>query len=205
MVNPFGANDRGEIIGNASFADEATSAPFRWSKGEFIDLGTFGGTFGEASSINDAGAITGHAATPDSAVHEFLWKKGVLTDIGTVDGDDCRAGFSINLAKQIVGQSFACDGSVSHAFLWENGEIVDLNSLISHGSDLQLQVAGTINNNGEIAGFGVLPNGDRHAFLPVPCDDKHPSVEGCDFSMIEAVATASVRAENTRNTRNTRA
>jgi probable HAF family extracellular repeat protein len=131
VVNPFGANNRGEIIGNASFADEATSAPFLWSKGDFIDLGTFGGTFGEASSINDAGAITGHAATPDPAVHGFLWKKGVLTDIGTVDGDDCSAGFSINLAKQIVGQSFACDGSVSHAFLWENGRIVDLNSLIS--------------------------------------------------------------------------
>jgi probable HAF family extracellular repeat protein len=192
MVNPLGANNRGELIGNASFADEATSAPFLWSKGEFIDLGTFGGTFGDAVSINDAGVVTGHAATPDSAVHGFLWKKGVLTDIGTVDGDDCSGGFSINSANQIVGQSFACDGSVSHAFLWENGKIVDLNSLISHGSDMQLLVAGDINSRGEIAGFGVLPNGDRHAFLLVPCDDKHPGVEGCDYSMMEASATASV-------------
>jgi probable HAF family extracellular repeat protein len=192
VVNPFGANNRGELIGNASFADEATSAPFLWSKGEFIDLGTFGGTFGDASSINDAGAITGHAATPDSAVHGFLWKKGVLTDIGTVDGDDCSAGFSINLANQIVGQSFACDGSDSHAFLRENGQIVDLNSLISHRSDLQLQVAGTINDRGEIAGFGVLPNGDRHAFLLVPCNGEHHGVEGCDYRMVEANATASV-------------
>ena len=108
-------------------------------------MGTFGGTFGDPASINDAGVVTGHAATPDSAVHGFLWKKGVLTDIGTVDGDDCSAGISINSANQIVGQSFACDsgGSVSHAFLWENGKIVDLNSLISHGSDLQLQVGAT--------------------------------------------------------------
>ena len=192
QTNPLGANNHGELIGNASFADEQTSHPFLWSKGKWIDLGTFGGTFGDPSSINDAGAITGHAATPDSAVHGFLWKKGVLTDIGTVNGDDCSAGFSINSANQIVGQSFACDGSVSHAFLWENGNIVDLNSLISHGSDLQLLVAGDINNRGEIAGFGVLPNGDQHAFLLVPCDDKHPDVEGCDYSIMEASDTASV-------------
>jgi probable HAF family extracellular repeat protein len=192
QVNPFGANNRGELIGNASFADEATSAPFLWSKGKFIDLGTFGGTFGDANSINDAGAITGHAANPDNSVHGFFWKKGVLSDIGTVDGDDCSVGFNINSANQIVGRSFACDGSVSHAFLWENSKIVDLNRLISHGSDMQLQVAGDINNRGEIAGFGVLPNGDGHAFLLVPCDDKHPGVEGCDYNMMEASATAAV-------------
>jgi probable HAF family extracellular repeat protein len=116
----------------------------------------------------------------------------VLTDIGTVDGDDCSAGFHINSANQIVGQSFACDGSVSHAFLWERNKIVDLNSLISHGSDMQLQVASTINNRGEIAGFGVLPNGDRHAFLLVPCNGEHHGVEACDYSMVEASATASV-------------
>jgi len=193
QTSPLGANNRGQLIGNASFADETTSHPFLWSKGKWIDLGTFGGTFGDPASINDAGAVTGHAAIPDnSAVHGFLWKKGVLTDISTVDGDDCSAGISINSANQIVGQSFACDGSVSHAFLWENGKIVDLNSLISHGSDMQLLVAGDINNNGEIAGFGAFPNGDRHAFLLVPCDDKHPGVEGCDYSMMEAGTTASV-------------
>jgi len=98
----------------------------------------------------------------------------------------------INSANQIVGQSFACDGSVSHAFLWENGTIVDLNSLLSHGSDLQLQVAENINDSGEIAVLGVLPNGDQHSFLLVPCDDKHSGVEGCDYSMMEVSATASV-------------
>jgi probable HAF family extracellular repeat protein len=193
QVNPLGANNHGELVGNASFPDEATSHPFLWSKGKWIDLGTFGGTFGDPSSINDASAITGHAAIAgNSAVHAFLWKKGVLTDIGTVDGDDCSAGFHINSANQIVGQSFACDGSVSHAFLWERNKIVDLNSLISHGSDMQLQVASTINNRGEIAGFGVLPNGDRHAFLLVPCNGEHHGVEACDYSMVEASATASV-------------
>jgi probable HAF family extracellular repeat protein len=192
LVSPLGANNRGQLVGSASFADEASGHPFLWSKGEFIDLGTFGGTFGDAVSINDAGAITGHAATPDLAAHAFLWKKGVLHDIGTVDGDDCSAGVSINSANQIVGQSFACDGSISHAFLWENGKIVDLNRLISHRSHMELQVASNINKRGEIAGFGVLPNGDQHAFLLVPCNGEHYGVEGCDYGMVEASATASV-------------
>jgi probable HAF family extracellular repeat protein len=195
QVDPFGANNRGQLIGTASFADEATFHPFLWSKGRFIDLGTFGGTFGEADWINDAGVVTGQATTtPDnSVVHAFLWKKGVLTDIGGVDADACSGGFSINSANQIVGASdAACDGSVVRAFLWENGKIVDLNSLISHGSDMQLLVAGNINNRGEIAGLGVLPNGDGHAFLLVPCDGEHHGVEGCDYSMMEASATASV-------------
>lgn len=192
IVNPLGTNNRGELIGNASFADEVTSAPFLWSKGKFIDLGTFGGTFGDANSINDAGVVTGHAANPDNSVHGFLWRKGVLTDIGTVDGDDCSGGFSINSANQIVGLSFACDSSVLHAFLWEKGRIVDLNSLIAPGSDMQLLAALNINNRGEIAGFGVLPNGDGHAFLLIPCDHKHPGIDGCDYSMMEASATASV-------------
>ena len=65
--------------------------------------------------------------------------------------------------------------------------------------DLQLQVAGDINNRGEIAGFGVLPNGDRHAFLLVPCDDKHPRIEDCDYSMMEASATASVEPSKHAN------
>src|SRR5215469_12352318 len=192
LVSPLSANNRGQLVGNATFADEATSHPFLWSKGEFVDLGTFGGTFGDAVWINDAGAVTGHAATPDSAVHGFLWKNGALTDIGTLDGDDCSAGFSINSANQIVGQSFACNGPVSHAFLWENGEVVDLHSLISHGSDMQLLAAFNINDRGEIAGVGVLPNGDGHAFLLVPCNGEHQGVEGCDYSTVEANATASV-------------
>jgi len=49
-----------------------------------------------------------------------------------------------------------------------------------------------VNNRGEIAGFGVLPNGDGQAFLLAPCGDKHPGIEDCDYSTMEANTTASV-------------
>lgn len=194
QVDPFGVNNRGELVGAASFADEATFHPFLWSKGKFIDLGTFGGTFGEADWINEAGVVTGQATTTsdNTVVHAFLWRNGVLTDIGTVDDDDCSGGFSINSASQIVGASSACDGSVVHAFLWENGKIVDLNDLISHRSEMQLLAGFNINDRGEISGLGILPNGDAHAFLLVPCDDRHPGVEDCDYSMMDANARTSV-------------
>jgi len=59
---------------------------------------------------------------------------------------------------------------------------------------MEVEFAGNINNSGEIAGLGVLPNGNTNAVLLVPCDDKHSGVAGCDYSMIEASATASVEA-----------
>jgi probable HAF family extracellular repeat protein len=189
QINPYFANNRDQMVGNASFADEATYHPFLWSDGKFIDLGTFGGTQGEGAWIND-GAVTGQAATPDGAVHAFLWSKGVLTDLGTVDGDTCSGGLSINSANQIVGVSFACDHSVAHAFLFEEGQIVDLNTLVPPGSDLQLVLPNDINDKGEIAGFGSSSNSESHAFLLIPCDENHQDIEDCDFSEVEESASA---------------
>jgi hypothetical protein len=64
--------------------------------------------------------------------------------------------------------------------------MVDLNTLIPPGSAMQLATALNINDLGEIAGAGILPNGDTHPFLLIPCDENHPGVEGCDYDMVEA-------------------
>jgi hypothetical protein len=83
--------------------------------------------------------------------------------------------------------------------LWEHGSIVDLNTLIDPGASLYLAAAAFLNDRGEIVGDGLLANGDNRAFLLIPCDDKHPGVEGCDYSMVEAPAAVRQTSSTVRN------
>jgi hypothetical protein len=84
-----------------------------------------------------------------------------------------------------VGQSFSCDTGIGRSVLWEDGVVFDLNTLIPHSSDLQLDNTFAISDRGEIAGFGV-PSGCSldtqcgHAFLLISCDGDHADVEGCE-------------------------
>lgn len=56
------------------------------------DLGTLGGTFGEAVGINNKGSMAGNAAIPgDGAIHATLWRHGVITDLGTLGGPNSAA------------------------------------------------------------------------------------------------------------------
>jgi probable HAF family extracellular repeat protein len=196
-------NNRGQVVGYSNVAgdvgcpDMCEFHPFLWERGVIKDLGTLGGTYGFANWISDAGEIAGSARTQgDQALHAFLWKNGIMTDLGTLPGDPCSFSQAINSKGQMVGESQGVcfpQASRTRAFLWENGgPMLDLNTLIPSGSGLQLVGAVDINDRGEIVGSGVLPNGDFHAILLIPCDENHPNIEGCDYSMVEESATARV-------------
>ena len=64
--------------------------------------------------------------------------------------------------------------------------MVDLQTLVPPGSGVTLTNAIFINDRGEIAARGVLSNGDQRAVLLIPCDENHPGVEGCDYSLVDA-------------------
>jgi hypothetical protein len=69
--------------------------------------------------------------------------------------------------------------------------MIDLNTLIFSDSGIYVFWAGNINDRGEIAAAGLLPSGDTHAVLLIPCgaDDS-----GCkDGSAPNAVSTLSGR------------
>ncbi len=191
-------NERGQIVGGMNVAGDQSFHPFLWDGTSLRDLGTFGGDFGSADWISETGQVVGWACTAGcQALHAFLWSRGVMTDLGVFAGDPCSVAYVINSAGQIVGTSDDCSGNNAHALLWENGSIADLNALIPAGSDVQLTVGLGINEQGQIAAQGLLPNGDIHAFLLTPCDEKHPG-QCEDYSLIE-VATPQPGAPTKQN------
>lgn len=190
---PTGLNNRGQVTGLMTVAGDLTFHAFFWNRGTMTDLGTLGGIRSLASWINDSGEVLGISNMPgDQNWHGFVWKNGVMTDIGTPDGDPCSDTTVINTRGQAVGYSTDCHQHVLHTFLWENGSIVDLQSLVSPPSAITIKDAPSINDRGEIAAAGTLPNGDIHSVLLIPCDDDHAGVDGCDYSTAESEGEAHV-------------
>jgi probable HAF family extracellular repeat protein len=197
-------NNRGQVVGQSDLPGGANAHAFLWDKKNgMTDLGTLpGGNGSGARWINDAGDIVGFSQN-GQIVHAVLWRRHKIMDLGTVDGDACSQAQNVNSESQIVGLSdAACDGTVLHAFLWEKGgPAVDLNTLVSPGSGLQLTYATDINDRGEIAGEAITSNGDNHGFLLIPCDEHHPGVDGCDYSLVDPTAVAQVHAPQGAQTR----
>jgi probable HAF family extracellular repeat protein len=179
------ANNRGEVIGISSLAENPGACPggpgchaFLWAHGSMKDLGTLGGGSSEAIWINDSGVIAGSADLPTEGIHDAVrWKGGQILDLGTVDGDACSRGRAINERGQVVGGSSDC-ANFLHAFVWEEGgPMIDLNTVIPPGSGLQLTNAFNINDRGEILAKsvpeGVTPIDDEdlgHVVLLIPCE-----------------------------------
>jgi len=188
-----GLNDRGQVVGQSWLTGDATQHAFRWDrKHGLIDLGTLGGDFSSAQAINNAGQAVGGSYMVDNVQADaVLWKGTTMLDLGTVDADACSYAFAINELAQVVGDSGDANCGSTRAFLWERGgPMVDVNTLVSSDSGIYVTLASTINDQGEIGAKGVLPNGDERAVLLIPCDEHHPGVEGCDYSLVDATAAS---------------
>src|SRR5205085_3317134 len=106
----------------------------------------------------------------------FIWTSAAgKLDIGTLGGTHSIA-YDINSTGHVVGTSELVSGA-SRAFIWHDddgdgvadpGEMKDLNTLTPPSSNWTLQEARSINNGGQIVGFGLNPSGETHAFLLTP-------------------------------------
>src|SRR5262249_39740724 len=104
-------------------------------------------------------------------------------DLGVLPGDSCSNAYFVNSHGQIVGGSETLDlctlpePIAQHAFLREpGGPMEDLNTLVPPGASLALTYAVSINDRGEIEGFGVPPGCAPqdvgtcgHAYMLIPC------------------------------------
>jgi probable HAF family extracellular repeat protein len=153
----YDINDSGQAVGWSYVSYQAGSSgvpethPFLWQAGKRPkDLGTFGGTFGEATLINSNGQVTGTANTAgDAEVHPFIWDKANgLVDLGGFGGDYGHGDW-INDRGEVVGFSRTTPGSIAgHAFYWRDGTLTEL---VPIGDDPESE-ANMINNHGLIAG-----------------------------------------------------
>ena len=73
-----------------------------------------------------------------------------------------------------------CGRGGGPAALWEGGVLYDLNTLVPPDSGFFIAGVNFINDRGEIAATGFLPNGDEHALLLIPCDVDHAEIKGCE-------------------------
>jgi probable HAF family extracellular repeat protein len=195
-----GINDRGQAVGiSTNCPSELFVFPSHavlWTGGPKkveIDLGNLGSTFfNVAFGINDRGQVVGQSGLPgNAAFHAFLWQGGKMSDLGTLPGDVVSWAETINSKGQAVGTSFDANNN-THPFIWQDGAMTNLNTLISPNSPWLLLEALGNNNRGQIVGFGLRTDtGEAHAFVATPCDDDHPDIEGCDYSMVEAAEVSS--------------
>jgi len=198
----IGMNDSGQAVGTTGTCSTVVLPPLPavglhavlWEKdGSVHDLGNLGGKAtttapGQgniALSINNQGQVVGASLVSSGAtVHAFLWTtdKG-MQDLGTLTGDVGSAGLGINEESEVVGPSLDSDGN-PRAYLWKNGVMTDLNALVPEDFPLFLLLATSINDAGQIVGFGVqkeAPN-DIHAFLATPDYSAAPAVAGSNVS-----------------------
>jgi len=135
------------------------------------DLGTLpGGTFSQATYVNNNGLVAGVSTVPDGTQHAFLWYKGRKLDIGTpgLGGPNSGAfGFNERGQALVQAESSAADpysenfcgygtGLKCLPALWQNGVMTPLPTLGGNNGTV-----GQINNRGEAAGIAENSTMDR--------------------------------------------
>jgi probable HAF family extracellular repeat protein len=109
-------NEAGQVTVNL-FSGTA----FLWENGQRRPLGHLGGGSSAANDINDSGVVVGSSPTNQLTplgfmAHPFMWRNGVMTDLGLLPGDEDGGASAINNGGVIVGSSGRTDPETYEQF-----------------------------------------------------------------------------------------
>lgn len=143
-----GLNNLGQVVGGIAVADSYHAFV---NAGGFTDLGTFGGDYGAAYAINDAGQVVGTAFsfTEGTPTRGFLYSGGTMNAIQGAVGNTYAYG--INNGGTVVGAMTVStqEGDFyQHAYTWNGGGFIDLGTLPNGDGSRGF----AINGHGEVVG-----------------------------------------------------
>src|SRR5262245_56234276 len=127
------------------------------------DLGTIGGSSGEALGIHNRGEVVGQTNI-NGISHAFVYSGGVMHDLGTLGGTLYSSAYAINDTGEVVGASEITGNTDYHAFLYNAGVMMDLGTLNLGPGPFNDSVATAINKEDQVAGYAFNSN-TTHSFL----------------------------------------
>jgi probable HAF family extracellular repeat protein len=156
-------NARGQVAGSSSGVPGGVlREPVVWDRGRALGLGTLGGDTAAAVAINDRGSVIGFSSTADGSNHSFLWRRGVMTDLGGAATPlEERRAVDLNNRDDVLFEITAGPFEPSRNSLWRKGAETPLPALVAGG----YVDAREINDCGQIAGSAAAADGRRHAAL----------------------------------------
>jgi uncharacterized membrane protein len=158
--NAAGVNDADEVVITvvAAHADNDCES-YVYRGGRLAYLGAF-----EATAMNASGQVIGYHAGSMADCFGIIWDGAGQRTLGDVD--DSVLPVDINDRGQVVS---SIGSAAQHAVVWQDGVLLDLNQAIPGDSGWELCRARSINNVGQIVGYGAL-NGQQQAFLLTASD-----------------------------------
>jgi probable HAF family extracellular repeat protein len=138
-----------------------------------------------AWDVNGAGHVVGEGFNSAGNYRGFLYDGTTVIDVGVLSGFTGSMAFGINTSDQVVGTLEVTAGN-TRAFVYSAGVLQNLNDLIPGAPGWVLTEARAINDAGYIAGTGIAPSGQAHAFLLKPVVASPPKVTSAQFAFATA-------------------
>ena len=153
----FALNDSGQVAGSVIYTGSgatglAEAAIYQGGQTTLLGLlaPSITSAYSAAQAINNEGEVVGESLVASGVSHAFLWKNGVMTDLGVLTQGDSSYAYGINDSGQVVGAEQPAGGNYFTAVLWQNGSMT---ALPQAGSD-DYSFAYAINDAGVIVGAG---------------------------------------------------